>query len=210
MKKKILILGSNGFIGQNIHKLFFNEKLLKKYSIFSTSRLELDILQKEKLDSLFEKINPNIIINATGVVGSSVLNSKSNDYEIFTNNIIMQTNILDCCKKFNVEKIIFFSTYRIFGENIHENYNESNIHTSYDIHNNSGYLLSKKILHSQLNLFQKQCPNTKYFCLILPNLYGKFDSFDENGRIVPSLIKKIDLAKQNNTNLIIYSNSLIL
>jgi GDP-L-fucose synthase len=208
MKKKILILGSNGFIGQNIIKLFFNEKLLKKYILFSTTRLELDLLQKEKLQSYFEEINPNIVINAAGLVGSSLLNNTINEYQLFTNNITMQTNVLECCKMFKVEKIIFFSTYRIFGENIEEFYNESNIHSSYDINNNSGYLLSKKMLHLQLNLFQKHNPFTKYVCLILPNLYGKFDLFKENGRIVPSLIKKIDLAKQMNTELVIDSNSL--
>jgi GDP-L-fucose synthase len=128
-------------------------------------------------------------------------------YEIFTNNIQIQTNILDCCKKYQVEKIIFLSTYRVFGENIHKNFNESNIHSIYNLSNNSGYLLSKKMLHLQLNLFQKYFPTTNYICLILPNIFGKYDAFEENGRIIPSFIKKIAIAKNNNINLIINSNS---
>lgn len=207
MKKKILILGSNGFIGQNIKNLFNNEELLNKYTIFSASRKEIDVSQNEMLDKFFEQVQPEIVINATGIVGSSLKNSTLNEYEIFSKNIIMQSNILDCCKKYKVKKIIFFSTYRVFGENIHENYNESNIHSSYDINSNSGYLLSKKMLHLQLKLFQKDCSQSKYYCFILPNVYGKFDSFEENGRIVPAFIKKIALAKQNNSKLIIFSKS---
>lgn len=208
MEKKILILGSNGFIGQNIKNLFTrHDNLSKKYTIFCATKLQIDVSQKEKLDSFFNEIKPDIVINATGIVGSSLLNSKMNEYEIFSNNLLMQTNILDCCKLYKVEKILFFSTYRIFGENIHENYNESHIHSIYDINNNSGYLLSKKMLHLQLNLFQKHCPFSKYICLILPNIYGKYDAFEENGRIVAAFIKKIAYAKQNNLNLTIDSNS---
>ena len=94
MKKKILILGSNGFIGQNIKNLFNNENHLNKFTIFSVSRTEMDVMQKEKLDTFFDEIKPEIVINATGIVGSSLKNSSLNEYEIFSNNQIMQTNIL--------------------------------------------------------------------------------------------------------------------
>ena len=208
MEKKILILGSNGFIGQNIKNFLINHEIFtKNYSIFSATKLELDVLKKEKLNSFFEKMKPDIVINATGIVGSSIQNSSSNEYEIFSNNIMMQTNILDCCDKFQVKKVIFFSTYRIFGENIHENYNESNLYSIHDFFDNSGYLLSKKMLHLQLNLFQKQNSFTKYVCLILPNIYGKLDTFKENARIVSAFIKKIAIAKEKDSKLIIYSNS---
>ena len=117
-------------------------------------------------------------------------------------------NILDCCEKYKVQKIIFLSTYRIFGENIHEKYNETNIHSNYDMNTNSGYLLSKKMMHLQLDLFFKHNPNTKYVCLLLPNIFGKHDSFITNGRIVPAIIRKMEDAKRKNMDLIINSNAL--
>jgi nucleoside-diphosphate-sugar epimerase len=62
------------------------------------------------------------------------------------------------------------------------------------------------MLHLQLELFLKHNPNIKYFCLILPNIFGKFDSFIANGRIVPAIIRKIEDAKKKDIDLIIQSN----
>ena len=211
MQKKILILGSNGFIGQNIKKLFTNNlsnSIEKKNFIYTSNRNDPDILQKEKLDDFFKEIQPDIVINCSGIVGNSVYNSVMNNYDIFSKNISMQINILDCCEKYKVQKIIFLSTYRIFGENIHEKYNETNIHSNYDMNTNSGYLLSKKMMHLQLDLFFKHNPNTKYVCLLLPNIFGKHDSFITNGRIVPAIIRKMEDAKRKNMDLIINSNAL--
>lgn len=215
MQKKILILGSNGFIGQNIKKLFTNKvsnsisnSIENKYFIYSSTRNDVNILEKEKLDEFFNEIQPDIVINCSGIVGSSIYNSKMNDYEIFSKNMSMQMNILDCCEKYKVQKMIFLSTYRIFGENIHEKYNETNIHSHYDLNTNSGYLLSKKMLHLQLELFFKHNTNINYICLLLPNVFGKHDSFITNGRIVPAIIRKIEDAKKKNTDLIIHSNAL--
>ena len=211
MVKKILILGSNGFIGQNIKNLFTNKvsnSIENKYFIYSSTRNDVDVLEKERLDDFFKEIQPDIVINCSGIVGSSIYNSEMNDYEIFSKNISIQMNILYCCEKYKVQKIIFFSTYRIFGENIHKQYNETNIHSHYDLNTNSGYLLSKKMLHLQLELFFKHNTNINYICLLLPNVFGKHDSFITNGRIVPAIIRKIEDAKKKNTDLIIHSNAL--
>ena len=210
MVKKILILGSNGFIGQNIKNLFTNKvsnSIENKYFIYSSTRNDVDVLEKERLDDFFNKIKPDIVINCSGMVGSSIYNSEMNDYEIFSKNMSMQMNILDCCEKYKVQKMIFLSTYRIFGENIHEKYNETSIHSHYDLNTNSGYLLSKKMLHLQLDLFFKHNPNIKYVCLLLPNVFGKHDSFIANGRIVPAIIRKMEDAKKKNMDLIIHSNA---
>jgi nucleoside-diphosphate-sugar epimerase len=80
-------------------------------------------------------------------------------------------NVLNCCKKYNVSKLIHFSTYRAFGNDICEKYNESNFHSCYNISNNKGYLFSKKVLDLQIQLF-KQNSSTEIICLILPNIFG--------------------------------------
>jgi len=199
MEKKILILASTGFIGKNIKKYLEN-----KYTIFSLNRKDVDFKNQELLELHVREINPEIVINCSGVVGSSVKNKKCHDFDILNENIILNSNILNACKKLNVKKIILFSSYRLFGENIHENYDENDIQKC-DIKYNIGYLTSKKILDTQINLFMREY-KIDITCLLMTNIFGCNDDFSINGRIVPSIIANIKQHVHNNSDIIINAN----
>lgn len=203
-KIKILILGSNGFFGKNLKKSLNKEE----YEVFCLEKSNINLLDYVTLHTYFKTIQPNIVIHCAGIVGSSEFNKLNNQFDILNNNIIINSNILNCCKEMNVDKIFIFSTYRLFSDDIIEQYDENNLTDTTDTftgHNNSGYLLSKHILHRQIQLYNKYEKN-KITCFILPNVYGKYDTFSENGRIVPSIIYKIHDAIQHNTNVNIHCN----
>ena len=208
-KKKILIFGSNGFFGKNLKNLL--ECI--DYDMFFFDRNNVDVLNREKLHDVFDSLRPSIVINCCGKVGSSESNKKLNQTDIFNTNMILNTNIFECCNKFQVEKIIVFSTYRIFMKNTNTNSNSNSleecIYDSFfpDLQNNNiGYLMSKATMDNQIKLLINET-NIKISCLILPNIFGCFDNFCENGRIIASLIYKIYNAKLKNQPLFIDSNS---
>ena len=204
--KKKKILGANGFIGKNIKK-HINNLTSKRFIAIFAERSLVDCKDKSALSLFFTKNNPNIVINCCAVVGSSEKNINSDELNILNDNILLSANILECFKESKVEKIIFFSTYRLFGDQILENYTEDNINDNCIINNNIGYLTSKKVLDAQLKLFQKYNPEIQIICLILPNIFGPNDQFSVNGRIVASLITRIEYAKQKNEDIYINSNS---
>lgn len=203
IKKKIIILGSSGFLGTNLYFYFTKNT---EHFIFSCEKKNVNILKEKELNDYIESIQPDIIINCCGVVGSSEMNKHIEEDDIFHNNIVLNMNILNCCKKYNISSLITFSTYRLFGDSITEKYNENDVHTHYNITNNAGYLLSKKVLDLQINLFKKK-NSTNVICFILPNIFGNYDTFVPNGRIVSALISKIHSAKQENTDLYLDTNS---
>ena len=65
-KKKILILGSSGYIGKNL-----KEFLVKEYLVIAPSHNELDLLDRNYTRSFFKVTKPDIVINL--VVPLSVL-----------------------------------------------------------------------------------------------------------------------------------------
>lgn len=203
MENKILILASTGFIGINIKKY-----LEKKYNVFCLNRQLIDFKDQNLLQKIIKNINPNIIINCCGIVGSSFKNDKLNNFDLLNENIILNINILNTCKNLNIKKIIMFSSYRLFGDDIHENYNENDIQLS-SIKNNKGYLISKKILDIQIELFIKEY-KINIVCLIMTNIFGCYDDFSINSRIVPSMITNIKKHINENIDMTISSNKNIL
>jgi nucleoside-diphosphate-sugar epimerase len=203
MNIKILILGCNGFFGKNLKFLLKNEE----YIFYYLDRQTVDIQNLSQLNDVFLTFKPDVVINCSGLIGSSESNKELDQLFILNTNITININVLTCCKNNNVKKIIMFSSYRIFLNSVEDNYDEHVLYNLDFTHNcnNTGYLLSKKIMHLQIDLF-KQTSNVNIICFILPNIFGSYDLFSTNGRIVPSLINKIKIAKQENTTLIINGN----
>jgi nucleoside-diphosphate-sugar epimerase len=200
MEKKILILASTSFIGRNIKKYFE-----KKYNmIWCIDRKDVDFKNETLLKKAIREIDPEVVINCCGIVGSSLKNKTYNDYDILNENIILNTNILNSCKNLNIKKIIFFSSYRLFGDNIRDNYDETDIQTS-TFNYNIGYLMSKKVLDTQIKLFMNAY-KIDIVCLLLTNIYGCFDDFSINGRIVPSMIANIKKNIENETDMLVNSS----
>jgi nucleoside-diphosphate-sugar epimerase len=171
--EKVLILGSRGFFGKNFISKFNSQ-------VFYNDNLNLE--NYNELFSCVDSIKPTVIINCAGVVGSSIGNI--DDVEIFERNNKILHNVFSVCSKFKT-KLVVFSTYRVFGDV--EQYSESDVHLS-EMKNNSGYLLSKKVLDYYIKVYSKQI---KILCLFLTNAYGEYDLFGEQSRIIPASIFKI-------------------
>jgi len=204
MYKKILIIGSNGFIGKNLKNHLKDNYGKNNYEYCYLTREKVDLKDKMGLNKYMHLNKPNIVINASGVVGSSMLNQKKNNNVIFDENVVILMNILECCQEMKIEKLILFSTYRLFGEEVRENYDENDL-TEGTIKNNMGYLESKRCQNTQMELFMKR-NKMKIICLIMPNIFGEEDQYIMNGRIVPSFITKIINAKRENKNISIESS----
>ena len=123
--KKVLITGGAGFIGSHVADRF----LLNNYEVIAADNLvtgnidningknikffNIDIRDREKLEELFKNEQPDYVIHLAAQVSvSSSVEDVSYDAE---ENITALINILELCRKYNTEKIVFSSTAAVYG-----------------------------------------------------------------------------------------------
>ncbi|NFO31267.1 NAD-dependent epimerase/dehydratase family protein [Clostridium botulinum] len=121
---KILITGGAGFIGSNLVDLLIeknNDVIIvdnlsqgKIENINKNSRFyKCDIVNVEALEFVFTIEKPEIVIhNAAQIDVQTSLKKPSLDAEV---NIKGTINVLECCRKFGVRKIIYPSSAAVYG-----------------------------------------------------------------------------------------------
>lgn len=122
---KVLVTGGAGFIGSNVVDLFISEghdviivdNLCqgKIENVNNRARFyKCDILDVDKLDVIFSTEYPEVVIhNAAQIDVQASLEQPSMDAET---NIKGTINILECCRKFSVNKIIYPSSAAVYGD----------------------------------------------------------------------------------------------
>ena len=128
----ILVTGGAGFIGSHtVVELLNSGKEVVIIDNFSNSKpevldkikkitgkdfkfYELNYLDKEKLEKIFEENKIDAVMNFAGfkAVGESV----QKPIEYYTNNISGALVLLDTMKKYNVKKFIFSSSATVYGD----------------------------------------------------------------------------------------------
>ena len=138
---KVLVTGAAGFIGYHVCKKLLEEgffvigidNLNSYYDIdLKNARLEdiegciernkaswifykIDIANKESLIEVFDKFRPKIVINLAAQAG--VRYSISNPDSYINSNIVGFTNILECCRNFEVTNFLYASSSSVYGGN---------------------------------------------------------------------------------------------
>lgn len=197
---KILVTGSNGLVGKNLQE-YVNFNKLDGIWYFSTSK-DADLRNLYEVEELFKLIKPTHVINLAAYVGGLYKNMKEN-VEFFENNMLINMNVMKCCHKYNIIKLISIMSTCIFPNNISYPINETMLHNGNPHESNIGYSYSKRMIDILSQCYNNQY-NTNFISIIPGNLYGPNDNFNlEDSHVIPSLIHKSYLAHNNNTNLIL-------
>jgi GDP-L-fucose synthase len=189
---KILITGGTGMVGSSFKKIKTEHEL-----IFVGSR-DYDLVSREQTTQMIKSIMPDSIIHLAAKVGGVKGNTDFvNDF--FTQNIQMNTNVLECAHEHGVEKVISFLSTCVYPNKVIYPLTEDQIHNGPPHQSNFGYAYAKRMadIHSRT---MRQQYGHDYICAIPNNLYGPNDNFDlNNGHVIPAIIRKIHEAKNNGT-----------
>jgi GDP-L-fucose synthase len=195
--KIVVVTGGSGFLGSRIVAIL-KEKGAK--NIIIPRSKECDLRLKENCSMITK--NADIVFHIAAKVGGIGLNQKKPG-ELFYDNLIMGTNLMEEARKNNVEKFVALGTICSYPKFTPLPFSEDSIWDGYPEETNAPYGLAKKMLLVQSQAYQQQYKFNSI--LVFPtNLYGPRDNFnDDTSHVIPALIKKIFLAKKNNTKQIL-------
>lgn len=169
------------------------------------SSKDVDLKNKQAVDEYFQSHNPKNVIHTAAKVGGVGANM-SKQGEFLHDNVLINTNILEACRKYNVERACFFLSTCVFPDKIDYPLTEEKIHLGPSHPSNYGYSMSKRTMETMVRAYNEQY-GTNYFCVIPCNVYGPNDNFSlTDGHVIPMLIHKCYLARENKTPLEIWGD----
>lgn len=189
---KILVLGATGFVGKWVVEKLKQQK--PHAEVYKTSlSSDVDLRNEGQTSGLFEIIRPDYVINCAAYVGG-IQYGYIHPAEIYHNNMRMVLNIFEACKEYRVKRLIqpisncaYPANESFFKE---ENFWNGPLHESV-----LAYGMTRKMMWVGAWAYAKQY-NLDVVSLILSNMYGPSDHFDEvRSHALGALIKKIIGAK---------------
>jgi GDP-L-fucose synthase len=190
--KKILVTGGNGLVGSAINA---NVKIGR----------EFDLTIQTETNKMFEFHKPTHVIHCAAKVGGlgSNMNHKG---EFFYDNIMMNSNVIECSRKHNVKKLVSFLSTCIFPDKIDYPLTESKIHLGPPHSSNDAYAYAKRMADVQIRAYREQY-GLNYTSVIPTNIYGPNDNFSlVHGHVMPMLIHKLYLAQRDKTDFTVWGS----
>jgi len=189
----ILITGGSGFIGSNLDG---DIKLSSK---------DCDLKNYDETIECFREHSPEIILNCAAYHGNYQSMFK-NPAEMFSNNMLININVMRAAKEIGVKKLLSFSSVTAFPDKFGKPYTESDLHMGEPHFQSYGYAFSKRMVEVLVRSYREQY-GLDYVCVLLSNIYGIKNDFDlKSATVVSKLIKMCYLAKKNNTDLMVYGD----
>jgi len=190
--KKILVTGGAGFLGRQVLDQLHKAGATAPKITVPRSR-DYDLCTLEACQQVVE--GQDIVIHLAAHVGGIGLN-REKPAELFYDNLMMGTQLIDCAHKAGVEKFVCVGTICAYPKFTPVPFKEDDLWNGYPEETNAPYGIAKKALLVQLEAYRLQYGFNGIYLLPV-NLYGPEDNFDpSSSHVIPALIRKVHEAQQ--------------
>jgi len=188
----ILVAGATGLAGSAICR----ELTRIGKSFVGISSKDVNLLNRRATFDYLSEIKPSIVIDAAAKVGGIEANN-SYSVEFLSENIQIQTNLMDASHNAQVEKFIFLGSSCVYPKNCQQPIKEEFLMTGPLELTNSAYAIAKIAGIELIKSYRKQFSHS-WISVMPANLYGPNDNFDlEKSHVFAALIRKFIEAKKS-------------
>jgi len=154
---------------------------------------EVDLRDRDATFAFMAETKPRYLVLAAAKVGGILANS-TYPVDFISDNVRIQTNVLDAALANDVERVLFLGSACIYPKFAEQPIREDSLLTGYLEPTNDAYAVAKiaGILHVQAVRRQYGMP---WISAMPTNLYGPNDNFSSTGsHVLPALIRRYDEA----------------
>jgi len=192
---RVLVAGAHGMVGSSIIRNLTS----KGYkNIIKGIRYFVDFTNQRETENFFRDKRPEYVFVAAAKVGGIMAN---NNYkaDFLTQNLRIQTNIIDAAHRFGVNKLLFLGSSCIYPKFATQPITEDQLMTGALEPTNDAYAIAK-IAGIMMCQAYRQQHGFNAISLMPTNLYGPNDNFDlETSHVLPAMIAKFHNAKDSVT-----------
>jgi len=189
----IVVAGATGLAGSAIVRAF--EKAGKE--VIGINRSVVDLLDLQATKKFLKDVAPSMVIDAAARVGGIGANSAF-PVEFLTDNIRIQSNLMDAAHDAKVERFIFLGSSCIYPRDCAQPIKEEYLMTGPLETTNSAYAIAKIAGIELINSYRKEYAH-KWISLMPTNLYGPYDNFELQGsHVLPAFIRRFVEATEKN------------
>lgn len=191
-RDRILILGHRGLVGSNLVR-----RLLNDYYTDLKFDNGYDLRESEDVHDIFRLTKPDIVFNCAAKVGGINFN-KTYPADFFYDNIMIGSNVVEACRKFEVNKLINLGSACIYPKVCPQPIKEEYLMTAPLEETNEAYAMAKIAILKMCQAYNKQ-HGLNAINLMPANLFGPNDKFHpEHSHVIPGMINKLYTAKMKN------------
>ena len=187
---KVLVAGANGMVGSAIVR---NLESKGYTNIMKGTRHIVDFTDDDETDTFFRLSRPEYVFVAAAKVGGIMAN---NNYkaDFLTENLRIQTNIIESANRWNVKKLLFLGSSCIYPKFANQPITEDQLMTGALEPTNDAYAIAK-IAGIMMCQAYRQQHGFNAISLMPTNLYGPNDNFDlQTSHVLPAMIAKFHAA----------------
>mmetsp|Transcript_2079 Transcript_2079/g.2979 ORF Transcript_2079/g.2979 Transcript_2079/m.2979 type:complete len:324 (+) Transcript_2079:161-1132(+) len=200
----VMVTGGSGLVGSAIKSYIEDTKPENETWIFLSSK-DGDLRVRKDTEAIFESKKPTHVIHLAAKVGGLFANM-AQKVEFFRENILINDNVMECCRIYKVEKLVSMLSTCIFPDKTTYPIDETMLHDGPPHSSNEGYAYAKRLIDTMNRAYAEEY-DCNFTSIIPTNIYGPADNFSiQNGHVIPGLIHKCYIAKKEDKEFTIWGS----